>query len=69
MGSRAGNKGHKDGWKMFTGDDVCYPVEVFLHTMELKAEREGPTTLRSAVHTKKIPTKYAQILIIHLMID
>ena len=44
MGSRAGFRGPKgkqnDGWKMFTGDDVCYPVEVFLHTMELKAHRE-----------------------------
>ena len=46
MGSRAGFKGPKgrdDGWKLFTGDDVCFPVEVFLHTMELKTQREAPT--------------------------
>jgi len=51
MGSKAPKKkvqANKNPWSMFTGKDLCYPVEMFAHIMEFKSGQEGSDDAKMA---------------------
>ena len=48
MGSKLRVRPNDDPWKLFTGDDLCYPVEMFVHIMEFKSGQEGSDDCKMA---------------------